>query len=302
MKFVLRSRGLLTIAFSCKTGMLIGGIAYASIPEKTGAIHGCYSIHTHVLRVIDPASSRCGNSEVALTWNQKGVPGPRGPRGRRGLAGHIGPQGLKGDTGATGPVGPQGPKGDTGATGLQGAKGDAGPAGPAGPAGLKWMGEWSSSTSYNPNDAVSYHGSSWIALKQNVFSAPETSNPNWNLLAQQGASGSGGGLQLLPTPHRVLSTTLVNNQVTGAINASGAGVPTGARAVYAAVVAIPDSPGVMTLYSAGGADPGTANYAASAGKVSNLTYAMIPLNASGQFQIHSYLSGQVYVDVYGYLP
>lgn len=70
------------------------GIAYASIPDGNGVIHGCYQKAAGVLRVIDPATASCHSSEVALNWNQTG---PAGPRGATGAAGPAGP------TGATGP-------------------------------------------------------------------------------------------------------------------------------------------------------------------------------------------------------
>src|SRR5207245_2489124 len=119
--------------------------------------------------------------------------GPRGPRGKRGLqgtpgqtgaTGAAGPQGLPGPAGATGATGPQGP---VGPRGLQGPKGDTGATGPAG---LTWKGAWSSSVQYHATDAVSYGGSSWIALAANLNSAPAAGNAAWSLLAQQGAAGA----------------------------------------------------------------------------------------------------------------
>jgi len=94
-----------------------GSVAYASVPDQGGTIHGCYSTITGQLRIIDTAATpNCLILEKALPWAQLG---PQGPQG--------GP-GAKGDTG---PVGPQGDKGDVGPAGPQGDKGDTGPAGPA---------------------------------------------------------------------------------------------------------------------------------------------------------------------------
>ena len=106
------------VRLSWVTGALLvvgGGIAYATIPDSGGVIHGCYNKENGRLRVIDtsPGGSQssqngdhgqsgnektsdlggCGSNETALNWNQ------------------TGPQGPKGDTGATGPAGPQGPPG-----------------------------------------------------------------------------------------------------------------------------------------------------------------------------------------------
>ncbi len=125
---------------------VVGGVAYATIPDGAGVVHLCYK-DSGDLRVIDPSSSKngsCKKDETALNVNQAGVqgpPGPAGPKGDTGAtgpAGSPGPQGDPGATGATGPVGPAGPageKGDTGATGPQGDPGPAGPTGATGPAG-----------------------------------------------------------------------------------------------------------------------------------------------------------------------
>jgi hypothetical protein len=123
-----------------------GGIAYASIPDSSGAIHGCYKSQNGQLRVVDTAAGdHCLPSETSITFNQTGIQGPQGPPGAQGPKGDTGatgaqgpqgppgPQGPKGDTGATGATGPQGATGATGAQGPTGATGPQGPQGPAGP-------------------------------------------------------------------------------------------------------------------------------------------------------------------------
>src|ERR1019366_4398240 len=84
--------------------------------------------------------------------------------------------GTQGATGATGTQGPQGPTGATGATGAQGASGPLGPTGatgaqgvtgPTGPAGLVWRSAWSTTTTYNLNDAVRYGGAGYVSLIAN---------------------------------------------------------------------------------------------------------------------------------------
>jgi hypothetical protein len=93
-------------------------IAYASIPDPSGTIYGCYRKSGGTLRVLDYPAQECdARAEIRISWNQTGPQGPQGP---------AGPQG---------PIGPQGPVGPTGATGPQGEQGETGPAGPAGPAG-----------------------------------------------------------------------------------------------------------------------------------------------------------------------
>jgi hypothetical protein len=119
----LRYAGIATIA-TVGLSVAVGAIAYAAIPDPSGAIHGCYDKALGSVRVIDPSSSnplknKCRSYETALDWNQTGPQGPAGPAG------------AKGDTGAAGAAGPAGPKGDTGADGAQGPKGDQGDAGPS---------------------------------------------------------------------------------------------------------------------------------------------------------------------------
>jgi len=102
--------------------ILLGALAYASIPDANGVIHGCYKKSGGTLRVIDDAVSQCDSrAEVAIQWSQTGPQGPQGP---------AGPQG---------PIGPQGPVGPEGPAGPAGLKGDTGPQGPAGPGGAKAM-------------------------------------------------------------------------------------------------------------------------------------------------------------------
>jgi hypothetical protein len=117
--------------------LIVGGVAFATIPDSSGVIHACYRVADddrkgEVRIVSDPAA--CRTSEAAIQWNQVGRQGPQGP------AGPQGPQGEKGERGEQGSQGPVGPKGDTGAQGAAGppgAQGERGPAGPAGAVGPK---------------------------------------------------------------------------------------------------------------------------------------------------------------------
>lgn len=105
--------------------LVLGIIAFASIPDSNGVVHGCYKKSGGTLRVIDDATSQCDpRAEIPLIWNQTGPQGPQGP------AGPQGPQGLQGLTGPQGPAGPEGPEGPQGPTG---------PQGPVGPGGAKAM-------------------------------------------------------------------------------------------------------------------------------------------------------------------
>ena len=82
-----------------------GGVAYSSIPDAQGVIHGCYSDVDGTLRVIDTANASdvCRGAETALDWNQQGQPGPTG---HTGLPGPAGPPGaaLTYGKSASGPV------------------------------------------------------------------------------------------------------------------------------------------------------------------------------------------------------
>ena len=72
--------------------LVVGGIAYAAIPDGSGVIHGCYQKNQGTLRVIDTGTTQtCSSSEAPLTWSQTG------PQGQQGI------QGPKGDTGPNGP-------------------------------------------------------------------------------------------------------------------------------------------------------------------------------------------------------
>lgn len=84
---------------------LAGGVAYATIPDAGGVIHGCYARSGGDLRVIDSTSQGCKQNEAPIAWSQTG---PQGPKGDVGAAGPQGLQGPKGDKGDTGPAGSSG--------------------------------------------------------------------------------------------------------------------------------------------------------------------------------------------------
>jgi hypothetical protein len=89
-------------------GALVGGgAAYASIPDSSGVIHGCYQKNSGNLRVVDLSTDTCRPSEVGLDWNMTGPTGPKGPTGAAGRTGATGPAGATGPTGPAGIVGVQ---------------------------------------------------------------------------------------------------------------------------------------------------------------------------------------------------
>ena len=96
MKFA-RRRGYLAAFAVTLFVLVVGGVAFAEIPDSGGVIHACYSstgadaTNGTQLNVINSAKASCnGKGQKELTWGQQG------------------PQGLKGD---------KGDKGDTGASG-----------------------------------------------------------------------------------------------------------------------------------------------------------------------------------------
>lgn len=68
--------------------LVAGGIAYATIPDSGGVIHGCYKTIQGTLRVIDTGQGQtCSSSETALNWSQTGPQGQQGPQGPQGPTG-----------------------------------------------------------------------------------------------------------------------------------------------------------------------------------------------------------------------
>lgn len=80
------------VALAVAAGVLVvGGIAYATIPDTGGVIHGCYQKNQGALRVIDTDKGQaCSSSETALNWSQTGPQGPQGAPGPQGPAGPSG--------------------------------------------------------------------------------------------------------------------------------------------------------------------------------------------------------------------
>ena len=65
--------GLLVMAMAL---LLVGSVAYASIPDSQGAIHACRNAKSGALRVIDTDKGQtCTKDEVALNWETAPRPG-----------------------------------------------------------------------------------------------------------------------------------------------------------------------------------------------------------------------------------
>ncbi len=92
----MRNRRKLTTVLAATSLLLVGGVtaASASIPTTgTGVIYSCRNLKTGALRAIDyQAGKRCySTTEKLLSWNYKGVAGPRGLTGATGPAGTSAP-------------------------------------------------------------------------------------------------------------------------------------------------------------------------------------------------------------------
>ena len=141
--------------------VVVGGAAYAAIPDSNGVIHGCYQKNNGQLKLIDPSTGdTCNPSEIPISWSQTGPQGPAGP---------AGPAGPKGDIGPQGPAGPAGPKGDPGATG------PAGPAGPNNAAGTSCP-TGTQVTGFNPNGTIICNTAAPPACASHTFHFTMTSS------------------------------------------------------------------------------------------------------------------------------
>jgi hypothetical protein len=84
----------LRVGLAAVAALVVGGIAFATIPDASGVIHVCYMKSGGALRVIDDGVTNCKQGETALEWNVQGVPGPPGPPGAPGEPGPPGPPGV----------------------------------------------------------------------------------------------------------------------------------------------------------------------------------------------------------------
>jgi collagen type VII alpha len=160
-----------------------------------------------------------------------GATGAAGLNGAAGATGATGPAGSKGPTGAAGAAGAAGAVGMTfrgtwantfgyqtndavvynGSTylalspgngsrpdafpvawGLLAQQGAQGTQGATGPAGMTFRGTWTSSSSYQVNDAVTWLGSTYLATSATSAVQPNLFPAAWTVLAAQGAPGTQG--------------------------------------------------------------------------------------------------------------
>jgi hypothetical protein len=111
MRQLLSGRVRVSVLVVVVLGLTAGGIAYASIPDASGVIHGCYLTKNGSLRVIQSPGSACTSGETALNWSETGPKGATGTNGTNGATGPTGPTGTAGTNGTNGATGPTGPSG-----------------------------------------------------------------------------------------------------------------------------------------------------------------------------------------------
>jgi hypothetical protein len=118
------------------------------------------------------------------------------------------------------------------------------------------------------------------------------------------------GLNLFPNPRRVVdgfATPFTSGITYGPFDAThqvypiaaASGVPVGATAAFCAVQSY--TAGVLTIFPDLTTDTNLANFSATADGPLSLTYMMVPLSPAGKFKIHSYITGHVSVDAWGYV-
>jgi hypothetical protein len=76
-----KGRRLLVALVVAVVALVVGGVAYATIPDGSGVYTGCAQTTTGVLRLIDPSKTNCRADEHQVTWNQTGPPGSAGANG-----------------------------------------------------------------------------------------------------------------------------------------------------------------------------------------------------------------------------
>jgi hypothetical protein len=90
MKSIVLLRGRRLVVVAAALFAVLGGIAYASIPDAGGVYHACV-MKNGQLRIIDPSSDQCrASNESEITFNQQGQKGDPGSPGAPGQPGQPG--------------------------------------------------------------------------------------------------------------------------------------------------------------------------------------------------------------------
>jgi hypothetical protein len=120
MPKLIRPRSLALFGGVCLL-VVAASLAYGTIPDSSGAIHGCYKREDAAkssgaaLSIIDSdLGVGCKPGFAELTFSRQGPVGPQGAQGPQGGPGPQGPPGTQGPQGPPGPAGPQGAPGPAG--------------------------------------------------------------------------------------------------------------------------------------------------------------------------------------------
>ena len=147
---------------------------------------GAYSPSTGY--AVGNAVSFGGSSYLSLVSNNHGQEPDVSPA----YWGLLAAQGAAGPSGATGPAGSTGSTGANGAAGAAGAIGSTGATGAQGAVGMNFRSAWNASTHYATNDAVTFAGSTYLALSGNTNQEPDVYPQVWALIAEAGGVGPAG--------------------------------------------------------------------------------------------------------------
>lgn len=124
------TRGPLSVLLA-GLALLAGASAALAASQGTTKLYACVTGQYGTLN-LTTKSAHCPSGQQKISWNVKGLRGPKGERGAQGERGASGSPGAAGQAGATGPSGAAGANGQAGATGPTGPIGATGPTGPAG--------------------------------------------------------------------------------------------------------------------------------------------------------------------------
>jgi hypothetical protein len=138
---------------------------------------------------------------------------------------------------------------------------------------MNFRGQWSSAAFYSTNDAVSFGGSTWLALTANANVQPDLTPSVWTIIAQAGSQG--------PTGPAGSTATLTIGNVTTLPPGSSATVSNSGTSENAVLnFGIPQ--GATGPAGTGGSSTGHANFAAMYHPVNfnNFFYALNSPNAA----------------------
>lgn len=217
-----RGEWLVGTSYTIGDAVAYGGSSYIALTSNTGRQPDMSPQYWGLLvaaGAAGPAGPQ-GTQGIQGPTGYAGQIGATGPQGPAGPTGPAGPQGITGATGPAGSVGLTGAAGATGATGTPGINGTNGINGAPGPPGITFKGAWLAGYGYAVNDAVTFAGSTYIALIANNSSEPDLSSQLWNLLAQAGSNGPSG-------PTGPSATVAIGTVTTGAPGTQAAVTNTG---------------------------------------------------------------------------